>query len=41
MAGEDEWKVKMHERGRPRKWMKVLLAVDPETLEILAEITTT
>jgi hypothetical protein len=40
VVGEGEWKVKMHGRGRPRKWVKVHLAVDPETQEIMSEVTT-
>ena len=38
--GEGEWKVKIHGRGRPRKWVKVHIAVDAETQEIIAECTT-
>jgi len=38
--GEGEWKVKIHGRGRPRKWVKVHIAVDAETQEIVAECTT-
>ncbi|MBS4168974.1 hypothetical protein PARA125_001625 [Parachlamydia sp. AcF125] len=41
VVGEGEWKVKVHGQRRPRKWMKAHLAVDPQTLEIIAEITTT
>jgi hypothetical protein len=41
VVGEGEWKVKVHGRGRPRKWVKVHLAVDPDTQEIVAEVTTT
>lgn len=40
VCGEGEWKVKIHGRGRPRKWVKVHLAINSETLEIVAEITT-
>lgn len=40
VVGEGEWKVKIHGRGRPRKWVKVHLAIDPDTQEIVAEITT-
>lgn len=38
--GEGEWKVKVHGRGRPRKWVKVHLAIDVETQEIVAEVVT-
>jgi hypothetical protein len=38
--GEGEWKVKIHGRGRPRKWIKLHLALDADTQEILAEWTT-
>ncbi|KAF3362256.1 hypothetical protein PHSC3_001193 [Chlamydiales bacterium STE3] len=38
--GEGEWKVKIHGRGRPRKWVKVHIAVDPKTQEIVAEVVT-
>ena len=41
VIGEGEWKVKIHGRGRPRKWVKVHIAVDAETQEIIAECTTT
>lgn len=40
VCGEGEWKVKIHGRGRPRKWLKVHIAIDPETQEIIAEVTT-
>ena len=35
--GEGEWKVKVHGRGRPRTWVKVHLAIDSQTQEIVAE----
>jgi hypothetical protein len=38
--GEGEWKVKVHGRGRPRKWLKIHIAIDSETQEIVAEATT-
>lgn len=38
--GEGEWKVKIHGKGRPRKWVKVHIALDAETQEILSECTT-
>lgn len=34
--GEGEWKVKIHGKSKPRTWRKFHLAVEPETLEILA-----
>jgi hypothetical protein len=41
VAGEGEWKVKVHGRGRRRKWLKIHLAVNPLNQEIVSEITTT
>lgn len=41
VIGEGEWKVKIHGRGRRRKWVKIHLAVDPRNQEIVSEITTT
>lgn len=38
--GEGEWKVKIHGKGRPRKWLKVHIAIDMKTQEIVAEATT-
>jgi len=38
--GEGEWKVKVHGRGRPRTWVKVHLAIDSQTQEIVAEAIT-
>lgn len=38
--GEGEWKVKVHGKGRPRKWIKVHLAIDAKTQEIVGELTT-
>lgn len=38
--GEGEWKVKVHGRGRPRTWVKVHLAIDSQTQEIVAEAVT-
>lgn len=40
ICGEGEWKVKIHGRSVPRKWVKLHLAVDSETGEIVAECTT-
>jgi IS5 family transposase len=38
--GEGEWKVKVHGPGRPRKWMKIHIAVDAASQEIVAVATT-
>lgn len=38
--GEGEWKVKVHGRGRPRKWVKVHIAIDAETQQIVGEVLT-
>ena len=38
--GEGEWKVKIHGRGRPRKWLKIHIAIDAQTQEVVAEATT-
>lgn len=40
VLGEGEWKVKVHGKGSPRKWIKLHLAVDAKTQEIVAELTT-
>jgi hypothetical protein len=40
LLGEGEWKVKVHGKGRPRKWIKLHLAIDAKTQEIVAELTT-
>lgn len=40
VLGEGEWKRKIHGRGRPRKWLKIHLAVDAKTQEIVAEVVT-
>ena len=40
MLGEGEWKVKVHGKGRLRKWIKLHLAIDANTQEIVAELTT-
>ena len=40
VCGEGEWKRKIHGRGRPRKWVKLHIALDAETQEIVAESTT-
>jgi len=38
--GDGEWKVKLHGKGRPRKWIKLHVAVDERTQEIVGEIST-
>ncbi len=40
VMGEGEWKVKVHGKGRPRKWIKVHVAIDPQTQEVISEVTT-
>ena len=40
VVGEGEWKVKIHGRGRPRKWMKIHIAVDAKSQEIVAQVLT-
>ncbi len=37
VTGEGEWKVKIHGRGRPRKWVKVHIGIDLESQKIVAE----
>lgn len=34
--GEGEWKVKVHGRDKPRKWIKAHIGVDPQSQEIIA-----
>lgn len=38
--GEGEWKRKIHGRGRPRKWVKLHIAIDEKTQEIVSQKTT-
>lgn len=38
--GEGEWKVKIHGKGKPRKWIKLHVAIDANTQEIVAEMST-
>ena len=38
--GEGEWKVKVHGKGRPRKWIKIHVAIDAKTQEIVGEVLT-
>ena len=40
VQGEGEWKVKVHGKGRPRKWIKIHVAIDAKTQEVVGEITT-
>ena len=40
ICGEGEWKVKIHGRERPRKWVKLHIAIDAESQEIVSEFTT-
>ena len=40
VQGEGEWKVKIHGKGRPRKWIKLHVAIDERTQEIVGEIWT-
>ena len=40
VLGEGEWKRKIHGKGRPRKWIKLHLAVDANTQEIVGEVIT-
>ncbi|NGX45133.1 MAG: hypothetical protein K940chlam2_00276 [Chlamydiae bacterium] len=35
VSGEGEWKVKIHGKSKRRKWIKVHIAVDAKTQEIL------
>lgn len=38
--GEGEWKRKIHGVGRPRQWVKLHIAVDEESQEVVAEVLT-
>jgi hypothetical protein len=40
VLGEGEWKVKIHGKGRPRKWIKLHVAIDANTQEIIGEVST-
>lgn len=40
VQGEGEWKVKVHGKGRPRKWIKLHIAIDERTQEIVGELST-
>ena len=40
IQGEGEWKVKVHGKGRPRKWIKLYVAINERTQEIVGEIST-
>lgn len=40
VVGEGEWKIKIHGKSKPRKWIKIHVAIDAKTQEIVAEVTT-
>ena len=40
VQGEGEWKVKVHGKGRPRKWIKLHVAIDERTQEVVGEVLT-
>lgn len=40
IQGEGEWKVKIHGKGGARKWIKLHVAIDEKTQEIVSEIST-
>jgi Transposase DDE domain len=40
VQGEGEWKVKIHGKSRLRKWIKLHVAIDERTQEIVGEIST-
>lgn len=40
VQGEGEWKVKIHGKERPRKWIKLHVAIDENSQEIVGEILT-
>jgi hypothetical protein len=40
VLGEGEWKVKVHGRQKRRRWVKIHIALDAKTQEIIAEVTT-
>ncbi len=40
VQGEGEWKIKIHGKGHPRKWIKLHVAIDERTQEIVGEIST-
>jgi hypothetical protein len=40
VQGEGEWKLKIHAKGRPRKWIKLHVGIDERTQEIVGEIST-
>jgi hypothetical protein len=40
VLGEGEWKVKIHGKQKRRKWIKIHIAIDAKTQEIVAEATT-
>jgi len=40
VAGEGEWKVRIHGKSKRRKWIKIHIAIDAKTQEVVAELTT-
>lgn len=40
VQGEGEWKVKIHGKERPRKWIKLHVVIDESSQEIVGEIST-
>ena len=40
VCGEGEWKTRIHGKSYRRKWIKLHIAVDPETQDILSAVTT-
>ena len=40
VMGEGEWKVKIHGKSKRRKWLKIHIAVDADSQQIVAETTT-
>jgi transposase len=40
VVGEGEWKVRIHGKGKRRKWLKLHLSVDGNTGEVVAALTT-
>lgn len=40
VLGEGEWKVKIHGKDKPRKWIKLHVAIDANTQEIVGEVST-
>jgi len=40
VVGEGEWKVKVHGQGKRRRWIKVHIAVDAKTQEVVSVVST-